>query len=143
MSQGRQSSEPNDESRSFEDAKENQVREANRENRGLDASEKNRGLDAGIGDNQGFGAGRENRSSGVGSENLSFEAGIERLEQIVKALEERDVSLENALSLFKEGVGLVKHCNALLDKAEQVMGVLVEEDGEMRFTEMLQVEGLK
>ncbi len=74
-------------------------------------------------------------------EKLSFEAGIERLEGIVEALEQRDVSLENALSLFQDGVSLIQHCNALLDKAEQVMGVLLEEDGELRLERALPVEG--
>ncbi len=74
-------------------------------------------------------------------EKLSFEAGIERLEGIVEALEQRDVSLENALSLFQDGVSLIQHCNTLLNKAEQVMGVLLEEDGELRLERALPVEG--
>ncbi len=74
-------------------------------------------------------------------EKLSFEAGIERLEGIVEALEQRDVSLENALSLFQDGVSLIQHCNALLNKAEQVMGVLLEEDGELHLERALPVEG--
>lgn len=74
-------------------------------------------------------------------EKLSFEAGIQRLEGIVKELEQRDVPLENALSLFREGVGLVQHCNALLDKAEQVMGVLLEEDGKLHLEPAIALEG--
>lgn len=71
----------------------------------------------------------------------SFEAGIEKLEQIVKALEQRDISLENALALFKEGIGLVQHCNALLDQAEREMEVLLETDGELRTEKIVPAEG--
>ncbi|MHB1652202.1 MAG: exodeoxyribonuclease VII small subunit [Desulfitobacteriaceae bacterium] len=63
---------------------------------------------------------------------LSFETGIGKLEQIVKALEQRDVPLEAALSWFKEGISLVQHCARLLDQAEQEMEVLLETDGELR-----------
>lgn len=64
---------------------------------------------------------------------LSFEAGIERLEQIVGSLEQKDVPLEAALSLFREGVELVQHCNKLLDEAEKQMEVLLEgPDGALR-----------
>ncbi|KLU61370.1 exodeoxyribonuclease 7 small subunit [Peptococcaceae bacterium CEB3] len=69
--------------------------------------------------------------AGEGRE-LSFEAGIEDLERIVKALEQREVPLETALALFKEGVGLVRHCSRLLDQAEQEMRILVEEDGKLQ-----------
>ena len=67
-----------------------------------------------------------------GVQALSFEAGIGTLEQIVKALEQRDVPLENALTLFKEGIGLVHHCTSLLDEAEHEMQMLLEEDGKLQ-----------
>ncbi|CAA7602117.1 exodeoxyribonuclease VII [Acididesulfobacillus acetoxydans] len=69
--------------------------------------------------------------AGEGPE-LSFEAGVENLERVVKALEQREVPLETALALFKEGVGLVRHCSRLLDQAEQEMRILVEEDGKLQ-----------
>ncbi len=52
-------------------------------------------------------------------EKLTFEQSMARLEEIVKALEKGDVSLENALSMFEEGTKLVKSCSKLLDTAEQ------------------------
>jgi len=74
---------------------------------------------------------------------LTFEAGIEKLEQIVKALEQRDVPLEKALSLFRQGVGLVRHCSAQLDSAEREMGrLLAGSGGELRLVPAeLAIEG--
>ena len=48
----------------------------------------------------------------------SFEANMERLEQIVRAMEKGDVPLEESLKLFQEGTGLVQTCTKLLDEAE-------------------------
>ncbi len=58
-------------------------------------------------------------------EKMSFEAAIARLEEIVRALDSGSTPLDTALSLFKEGVGLVKLCNERLDGAEQQIKELV------------------
>ena len=48
----------------------------------------------------------------------SFEQSIERLDAIVKSLEQGNVPLEQALKLFQEGTGLVRSCDEMLSKAE-------------------------
>ena len=48
----------------------------------------------------------------------SFEQNMQRLEQIVRAMERGDVSLEESLILFQEGTELVQSCGKLLDEAE-------------------------
>ena len=48
----------------------------------------------------------------------SFEENIQRLEQIVRALERGDAPLEQSLKLFQEGTDLVASCGKLLDEAE-------------------------
>jgi exodeoxyribonuclease VII small subunit len=68
-------------------------------------------------------------------ENIKFEAGIERLEQIVKDLEQNNISLDQALELFKEGIDLVKHCNIILDTAEAKVKVLLEDSQGQLVTE--------
>lgn len=68
-------------------------------------------------------------SEAAANEGLTFETGIGRLEQIVKALEQKDVALEAALNLFREGVELVQHCNHLLNQAEREMEILLEGPG--------------
>ncbi len=55
---------------------------------------------------------------------LSFEQAMERLEEIVSALEKGDAPLEKALSLFEEGTALMKQCSTALDKAEQKVAKL-------------------
>lgn len=62
-----------------------------------------------------------------------FESGINRLEQIVLSLEQKEISLESALVLFREGIELIQYCTGLLDKAEQQMELLLEDsDGKIR-----------
>ena len=50
---------------------------------------------------------------------LSFEESMQRLEEIVRLLERGDVPLEESLTLFEEGSGLIAQCGKLLDNAEQ------------------------
>lgn len=60
----------------------------------------------------------------MAEENMSFEAAIARLEEIVRALESGRTMLDESLSLFEEGVSLVKLCNERLDGAEQKIKML-------------------
>jgi len=48
----------------------------------------------------------------------SFESSLKRLEKIVETLEQGEVSLEDSLSLFEEGIHLSKECLETLNKAE-------------------------
>ena len=50
--------------------------------------------------------------------NKSFEEKIQRLEQIVRAMERGDVALEESLKLFQEGTALVQSCSKQLDDAQ-------------------------
>ena len=60
----------------------------------------------------------------------SFEENIQRLEQIVRALERGDAPLEQSLKLFQEGTDLVASCGKLLDEAElQVKKIASAADG--------------
>ncbi len=62
--------------------------------------------------------------------NASFEANMQRLEQIVRAMERGDVPLEESLKLFQEGTDLVAKCGKLLDEAElQVKKIMTAPDG--------------
>lgn len=63
-------------------------------------------------------------------EKTTFEANMQRLEQIVRAMERGDVTLEESLKLFQEGTELVRSCGKLLDEAEmQVKTVMTAADG--------------
>ena len=60
----------------------------------------------------------------------TFEENMQRLEQIVRAMERGDVSLEESLKLFQEGTELVQSCGKLLDEAElRVTKITAAADG--------------
>ena len=73
----------------------------------------------------------------MNGENASFEASMQRLEQIVRALERGDAPLEESLRMFQEGTSLVEKCGKLLGDAElQVNRVLTASDGSPVLEEM-------
>ena len=66
----------------------------------------------------------------MNQQNTTFEANMQRLEQIVRAMERGDVALDESLKLFQEGTELVKNCAKMLDEAEmQVKKVMTAPDG--------------
>ena len=66
----------------------------------------------------------------AGKKKLTFE-GLARLEEIVGLLERGDAPLEQAMSLFEEGAGLLRECTAQLNQAEQKVTLLTAgEDGQ-------------
>lgn len=73
----------------------------------------------------------------MNQQNASFETNMQRLEQIVRALERGDVPLEESLKLFQEGTALVQACGKLLDDAQlQVQKVLTAAVGSPVLEEM-------
>ena len=67
----------------------------------------------------------------MNQKNKTFEENMERLEQIVRAIEKGDVALEESLKLFQEGTSLVQACTKLLDEAElQVTKITAGTNGE-------------
>lgn len=57
---------------------------------------------------------------------MTFEENLERLEQIASSLDRDDLSLEQALTLFEEGIAKLKAASAELAKAEGRVAKLVE-----------------
>ena len=63
---------------------------------------------------------------------LNFEKTMTELEEIVNKMENGDVTLEEALSLFEKGIKLSKNCQKILDDAEKKVTVLLSsDDGEI------------
>ncbi len=60
----------------------------------------------------------------------TFEEQLAELEDIVKRLEGGNVSLDESLSLFEQGVKLTKSCQKILGSAERKVKILSSEDGE-------------
>ena len=66
----------------------------------------------------------------MNTNNKTFEENMQRLEQIVRAMERGDVPLDESLKLFQEGTELVRNCGKLLDEAElKVKKISVSTDG--------------
>ena len=63
---------------------------------------------------------------------MSFEKKLGRLEEIVQKMEAGELSLDDSLKLFEEGVKLSRDCNQELSQAEQKVKKLVglDEKGE-------------
>ena len=62
----------------------------------------------------------------------SFEENIKELEEIIKKLEGEEVSLEEMLKLFEDGISRTRACTAQLKNAEQKISVLMKnENGEV------------
>lgn len=51
--------------------------------------------------------------------NLSFEEAFLKLREISEKLDSNDISLDESLKLFEQGVGLSKYCNEILTKARE------------------------
>ncbi|MGG1479813.1 exodeoxyribonuclease VII small subunit [Bacillus smithii] len=64
---------------------------------------------------------------------LSFEQAMEQLEDIVRKLEEGNVPLEEAISIYKKGMELSKLCHDKLQDAEEQVAKLMTEEGEREF----------
>ena len=66
----------------------------------------------------------------MNQENMTFEQNMQRLEQIVRALERGDAPLEESLKLFQEGAERIRICGKLLDEAQlQVKKIVPGPDG--------------
>ncbi|MCF8001886.1 MAG: exodeoxyribonuclease VII small subunit [Halanaerobiales bacterium] len=63
---------------------------------------------------------------------LTFEKAMEELEEIVEALEEGGLPLEESLEKFSRGIELIKYCNNKLGETEKKIEVLIKEDEEIQ-----------
>ena len=62
---------------------------------------------------------------------VNFEKSLAELEQLVEAMEDGDLSLEDALKHFEKGIALAAGCQQALQTAEQKVQQLVEKNGEL------------
>jgi exodeoxyribonuclease VII small subunit len=61
---------------------------------------------------------------------LTFESASARLEEIVRMLEKGNLSLDDSLGLYEEGVSLVRFCNSALENAERKIKVLSKNEND-------------
>jgi len=65
--------------------------------------------------------------AGKDTGNIKFESALEDLELVVEQLETGALSLEDSLTAFEKGVGLVKFCNQKLNEVEKKIDFLVKD----------------
>jgi len=58
---------------------------------------------------------------------MTFTKNMERIQEIVQMLDSSELTLEESIELFKEGVELVKKCRTFLENTEQTIRILSEE----------------
>lgn len=63
--------------------------------------------------------------------NLNFEKSLNELETIINRLEAGQISLEESLSAFEQGVSLARTCQEALKTAEQKVQMLIEKNGNL------------
>lgn len=66
---------------------------------------------------------------------LTFEKAMKRLEEIVNALENNTVSLDDSLKLFEEGIKLTKYCENELKNIENKASKILLDSKEEPFEE--------
>ena len=64
------------------------------------------------------------------SNNFDFEKSIKELEEIAKKLENEQISLDESIALFEQGVLLSKDCSEYLENAKQKIITLTEKESD-------------
>ena len=64
-------------------------------------------------------------------EEMNFEEAMQALEKIATELENGDLSLEESVEKFEEGMKLSKKCNDIIEKAEKKITILLQKDGKI------------
>ncbi len=72
----------------------------------------------------------ENNNEVKNDKSLTFEKAIEKLEAHVRTLEQGELTLDESLTIFEEGMKLAKFCTKKLDEAEQKIEILLEKNGD-------------
>jgi exodeoxyribonuclease VII small subunit len=66
---------------------------------------------------------------------MDFEKKLARLEEIINKMESGDLSLEDSLKLFEEGIKHSRECHKQLTEAEEKVKVLLKVEGGQAVTE--------
>ncbi len=71
----------------------------------------------------------------------TFETALARLEQITEELEDGELSLENSLKKFDEGIKLAEYCNAKLSDAKAKVEILLDKNGKLEKAPFEEIDG--
>lgn len=64
-------------------------------------------------------------------EAMTYEEAIKRLEEIVSLLENNEITLEDSIALFQEGITLSKYCDEKLKNIQEKVAQIYE-DGKLK-----------
>jgi len=67
---------------------------------------------------------------------IDFEDKLKGLEDIVRQLEDGELSLEASLTAFEQGVKLTRECQTALDSAQQKVQLLTTKDSDTQLTDI-------
>ncbi len=70
-----------------------------------------------------------------------YEDALNKLEKIVEKMERGNLSLEESLKLFEEGIRLSRFCNQKLDEAEKRIQILMKDKSGTLKTEPFELSG--
>ncbi len=62
-------------------------------------------------------------------ENMTLDEAFGKLDEIVEALEDREITLEDSFKKYQQGMELVKQCSEAIDAVEKKV-LILNEDGE-------------
>ena len=74
-------------------------------------------------------------------EEINFEEAMKKLEQITAELEKGDLSIDESVKKFEEGIKLSKECNKILEDSEKRINILINNDGNITEENFLPKEG--
>ena len=67
----------------------------------------------------------------MSKKDVNFEELIEKLEEITNKLEKEQLSLDESVKLFEEGMQISKECNSKLEDAEKRITILINQNDEI------------
>ena len=67
----------------------------------------------------------------MAKEEMKFEEKLNKLESIVKELEEGNVDLDDAINKYTEAMKIAKECSEKLDSAEKAINEILKENGKL------------
>jgi exodeoxyribonuclease VII small subunit len=62
------------------------------------------------------------------NDTINFEDALRELEEIVKKMENGDLTLDESLTLFEQGITLTRMCSSKLEHAKQKIEILVKQN---------------
>lgn len=70
----------------------------------------------------------------------NFELNLKKLEELVKKLDSDELTLDESIALFEEGMKLSKKCSDKLESAEKKINILLQDENENQKEEKFEIE---